>query len=152
MASSAAMASSSCRCVSSVCNSEASRASASSKPTAVLHPLAHTWLPLNFLLLLTQSELTLFVFATEPLQKLHFPEADQPVVPDLHLQHFSVVPKMDQSCSAMASSAAMASTSSRCVSSVCKSAASCASASNKPTTRLQSLAHTWLPLNFLLPL
>merc|ERR1719204_1379890 len=132
MASSAAMASSSCRCVSSVCNSEASRASASSKPTEVLHPLAHTWLPLNFLLLLTQSEFTLFVFATEPL----------------HLQHFSVVPKMDQSCSAMASSAAMASSSCRCVSSVCNSEASCTSASSKPTDFLHPLAHTWLPLNF----
>merc|ERR1719215_1618749 len=65
-------------------------------PKVFLHELAQALLPLNCFFDLTQEELTLFVFLMEPLQKLHLPDADQPMVPLLHWQHFSVVPKGDQ--------------------------------------------------------
>merc|ERR1719188_2892342 len=125
MASSAAMAATSALKPSSVCTKTSSSSSvpvSMSDFIVLLHTFAQARFPLNFLSLFLQSLLTDSVFLTLPWQKEHFPEADQPMVPDLHRQHFSVVPKSDQSSSAMASSAAMAATSALKPSSVCTKA------------------------------
>lgn len=56
-----------------------------------LQAFAHLLFPMNFGLFFLHSSDTLLVFETKPLQKEQRPLADQPVLPDLHLQHFSVV-------------------------------------------------------------
>merc|ERR1719422_1242025 len=106
-----------------------------------LQLLAQTWFPLKVLLFFWHSLLTLFFFATLPSQKLHLPDWDHPTTPLLHLQHCSVVPKIDQSSSSCAISSLSASVPSATASPTC---------SNAPTTFLQLLAQTWFPLKVLL--
>mmetsp|Transcript_140335 Transcript_140335/g.448512 ORF Transcript_140335/g.448512 Transcript_140335/m.448512 type:complete len:225 (-) Transcript_140335:330-1004(-) len=152
------MASSSARAACSSCNSDflsssvwAKAGAIFSKRTDFLQLFAHAVLPLNVLLFTVQSEETLLVVETLPLQKLHLPEADQPTVLLLHLQHFSVVPKGDHSSSAMASSSARAACSS-CISDFLSSSVwtKAGASSSKRTDVLQLFAHAVLPLNVLL--
>merc|ERR1719189_2457708 len=135
-----------------------STASASKRPTTFLQLLAHAVLPAKFLLffLLLLSTLFVFLMFLLPLQKEHFPEADHPTTLFLHLQHFSVVPNMLHSAACMSSpaSAETASSSTPISTNAASSASfrrsSTASASKRPTTFLQLLAHAVLPAKFLL--
>merc|ERR1740121_1321241 len=138
------------------CTRERRRETDVEAPTDLVQRLAQYVLPLKLLLLFVHWVLTLAVFAALPLQKEHLPEADQPTEESLHLQHFSVVPKMDHSescCSSCCSSSA---------SSSCSSARASSSLSNctrerrretdveAPTDLVQRLAQYVLPLKLLL--